>query len=110
MGGMRYRSCELCGCALDPGEICECKKLPEIKKPSITKNIDYIPQYVIDEKIKRTKAVRNNAGYVQLMDPVAVYDVEKADYKFAYSTFVKIGPLGWMSCGKCFLDELATRI
>lgn len=111
----QYRICSRCGCALDPGEICECKNKPiTAPEKTVVKEVnkeqnEYIPQEMIDTYLKKMRAVKNTGRYIQLEDPELFFDPDEKQYKPAYSTYVKFGPLGWLFLGKCFLGELFKR-
>lgn len=113
--------CDQCGSALDPGEICECKRTTEAhpEKRFVTyadweaagdfnkaaKPGDYVEERIVDEMRDCLPPASMKAGYLQVGEPYShEYDPRSNRWRPTFGTFVKSGPR-WIYCGNCFLND-----
>lgn len=122
----RFRTCDLCGAALDPGEICDCKagqatRTYEGKEVftqdtfsySAAKVGDYVERAVVEEAMDCLPPACMTNRCSQMGEPHSYReDPDTKEWKPTYHTFMRVtpGPDGiWQYCGCCFCGETLER-
>jgi len=107
--------CGKCGCALDPGEKCDCERGSEEKLVTYedweaagsfsdcAKPGDLVEERIVDEFLNCVPPASHRAGYIQCGEPYSSeYDTERDRWRSTFATFAKTGE-HWRYCGNCFI-------
>lgn len=123
--------CDQCGCALDPGEICDCKH-PEKDDQRMTRTYngkevytadtfdyatakvgDYVEQAVVDDAMNCLPPACMTSACSQMGEPYSHReDPGTGKWRATYATFKRVtsGRDGiWQYCGHCFRGETTER-
>lgn len=111
--------CDKCGCSLDPGEICDCKRTAQPERKVITyadweaagdfskaaKPGDFVTEDIVEEFLNCVPPASHRAGYIQCGEPYShQLDPETGRWQGTYSTFLKADE-HWIYCGNCFIGK-----
>lgn len=111
--------CDQCGCSLDPGEICECRRDPEPEHKFVTYADweaagdfmkaahpgDFVEERIVEEFLNSVPPASHRAGYIQSGEPYSHReDPRSGRFRATYPTFQKEG-YNWIYRGCCFLGN-----
>ena len=112
--------CPTCGCALDPGERCDCQdarpepgKVVTMEDWRLARSFekaaapgDAVEAEIVEEFLNVVPPITNRAALVQCGEPVSFEkDPRTGGHKATYTTFRKEDGQ-WYYCGNCFAGEI----
>ncbi|OPZ65859.1 MAG: hypothetical protein BWY85_00218 [Firmicutes bacterium ADurb.Bin506] len=118
---MHNYQCDICGCNLDPGEICDCKRpaAPEPENRLVTyadweaagdfdkcaRPGDYVEEDIVEEFLNCVPPASHKPGYIQCGEPYShAHDPVTDRFRPTFATFHKPGD-HWIYCGHCFIGQ-----
>ena len=115
--------CDRCGCALGPGERCDCGEAPANDKEVYTGDTfdygkakigDYVSQDVVDNAVNCLPPACMRSDCTQLGEPYSHReDPNSGKWRPVFATFKRITYAGensiWQFCGYCFAGENTER-